>query len=53
MLLYLLSVLLDRWYIRAYDEATHADIEYYASHRDEGFPAAHRNRDRVNRRFGR
>ena len=54
MLLYMLIMsLLERRYIRDYERAAQADMEYYADHREEGYMAAHRNRDRVNRRYGR
>ena len=54
MLLYMIiSGWLERCYIRAYERATQADMEYYAAHRGCSLDEAHRNRDAVNRRYGR
>ena len=38
-------------YLREYDEASRKDMAYYQEHPDCTLEEAHRNRDRVNRKF--
>ena len=40
-------------YVEAYREASQRDIEFYNSHPGCTLEEAHRNRDRINRRYGR